>query len=111
MEDGYAPSIIVTNRELALTKAIERIFPTSRHLLCKWHINKNVLAKCKTLFESKDKWDKFMRGWQLLIHSKDEVEYKNRLRDLETQFSNYQGAVDYVKTTWLTLYKDRFVEA
>ena len=35
MEDGYAPSIIVADRELAFMKAIERIFPTSRHLLCK----------------------------------------------------------------------------
>lgn len=111
MDDDYAPSVIVTDRELALMKAIDKIFPKSKHLLCIWHINKNILAKCKSLFESKDKWDQFMKSWEILVHSKDEVEYNHRLCCIETDFVNYKGVVEYVKITWLTPYKDRFVNA
>lgn len=41
------PTIIVMNRELTLVNTAELVFPSSRHLLCKWHINKNVLANCR----------------------------------------------------------------
>ena len=35
LEDGWVPSIIVTDRELALMNVIERVFPTTRHMLCR----------------------------------------------------------------------------
>ena len=53
--DGILPDVIVTDRELSLMKAISIVFPGATHLLCKWHINRNVLARCKKLFEMKEK--------------------------------------------------------
>ena len=44
------PLSIVTDRELALMKAIDILFPQSSHILCRWHVNMNVLAKCKKFF-------------------------------------------------------------
>jgi len=44
------PLSIVTDRELALIKCLETWFPESRHLLCRWHVNMNVLAKTKKHF-------------------------------------------------------------
>ena len=41
---------IVTDRELALIKVLDTLFPRSIHLLCRWHINMNVLAKTKKFF-------------------------------------------------------------
>ena len=45
--------LIVTDRDLALLNVIERVFSTAKHLLCRWHISKNVLAQYKRLFEMK----------------------------------------------------------
>ncbi|CAL5383046.1 unnamed protein product [Camellia sinensis] len=54
--DGFVvPTIIVTDRKLALMNAIQKIFPSARHLLCRWHISKNVLTKCKKMFETQQK--------------------------------------------------------
>jgi hypothetical protein len=39
------PYSIVTDRELALIRALKAQFPNSQHLLCRWHVNMNVLAK------------------------------------------------------------------
>jgi hypothetical protein len=38
---------IVTDRELALIRCLKSQFPSVRHLLYRWHINMNVLAKTK----------------------------------------------------------------
>jgi hypothetical protein len=43
------PSSIVTDRELALIKCLHR-FPASQHILCRWHVNMNVLAQTKKWF-------------------------------------------------------------
>ena len=42
--------VLCTDRNLALLGAIKSICPRSQHLLCIWHISKNVLAKAKDMF-------------------------------------------------------------
>lgn len=41
------PVSIVTDRELALIDCLDKQFPESTHLLCRWHVNMNILAKTK----------------------------------------------------------------
>jgi hypothetical protein len=40
------PSSIVTDRELALIKCLDQ-FPASQYILCRWHVNMNVLVNTK----------------------------------------------------------------
>jgi len=51
------PAIIVTDRDLALMNAVKIVFPKATNLLCRFHIDKNVKAKCKTLVGQKNSWD------------------------------------------------------
>ena len=87
--EDVLPDVIVTDRELSLMKAINSVLPNARHLLCKWHINKNVLAKCKKLIETKEKWEIFILYWNLLVHSSTEQEYIDHLRKLNQKFTSY----------------------
>ena len=41
-DGSILPSCIVTDRELGLMKALDRIFAKLYHLLCRFHINKNI---------------------------------------------------------------------
>ncbi|XP_057435845.1 protein FAR1-RELATED SEQUENCE 5-like [Lotus japonicus] len=41
------PKVIVTDKDLALLSVVHKIFPSSSHLLCRFHINKTVEAKFK----------------------------------------------------------------
>lgn len=43
--DCLLPAVIVTDKDKALTKAIEEVSPESHHLFCLWHIEKNATAK------------------------------------------------------------------
>ncbi|KAH1221164.1 PKS-NRPS hybrid synthetase [Glycine max] len=47
------PLVIVTDRDLALMNAVKTVFPESTNLLCRFHIDKNVKAKCKSLIGKK----------------------------------------------------------
>ncbi|XP_028107346.1 uncharacterized protein LOC114306324 [Camellia sinensis] len=99
--DGFVvPTVIVTNRELALMNAIQKIFPSARHLLCRWHISKNVLTKCKKMFETQQKWEKFNHEWNSVVYSSFEIQYEERLKLLLKEFSSYPNAVKYVMDTW-----------
>lgn len=111
LDDNCIPSVIVTDRELALMNSISNVFPNTRHVLCRWHINKQVSTHCKKLFATKGGWDMFNNGWQSLVNSNNEDEYFNNLNVLESKFSTYPGAINYLKTIWLNNYKDRFVAA
>lgn len=54
MDDSILPHVIVTDRDLALMNAISQVFSTTTHLLYRWHINKNALAKYNKLFSTNE---------------------------------------------------------
>jgi len=47
LRNDRLPVVIVTDRDLALMNAVKTVFPECTNLLCKFHIDKNVKAKCK----------------------------------------------------------------
>jgi len=44
MDEIAMPNVIVVDRELALMKAINVMSGTTKHILCKWHINNKKCA-------------------------------------------------------------------
>ena len=48
------PRVIITHRDLSLMNAMKTIFLDATNLLCRFHIDKNVKAKCKTLVAQKN---------------------------------------------------------
>lgn len=57
------------DRELVLMNVISRVLHNATHLLCRWHISKNVLVNCKKLFMMNKIWERFMMIWNLLVVS------------------------------------------
>ncbi|KAJ4716771.1 FAR1-related sequence [Melia azedarach] len=111
MADDALPSVIVTDKDLALMNAVRAVFPSATNLLCRWHISKNVSVHCKNLFETKERWEAFICSWNVLVLSVSEQEYMQHLSAMENDFSRYPQAIDYVKQTWLVNYKEKFVAA
>ncbi|KAL5129662.1 hypothetical protein HKD37_12G032926 [Glycine soja] len=111
-------------RDLTLMNAVKIIFLESTNLLCRFHIDKNVKAKCKTLVGQKNLTphkERFIKVW------------KNKVMHLENTTTNMVESahwalkrllqnslgitsllwpmfVDYVKQTWLTPHKERFIK-
>jgi len=53
--------VVVCDRDIALMNAIRIVFPKAYNLLCRFHIDKNVKAKCKMLVHPREAWDQAMQ--------------------------------------------------
>jgi len=65
------PIVIISDRDLALMNAIEVVFLEATNLLCRFHINKNVKAKCKMFVHPKEALDVVMKAWTIVIDCSD----------------------------------------
>lgn len=101
------PRTAVTDRELALTGALEIVFPQCQALLCIWHIDKNVLANIKKDFNAEE-WDAFHTLWQKLVNSLTPESFEENLAHLQTKI--HRRAFDYISSTWL-VHKEKFILA
>ena len=102
--------VLCTDRDLALLNAIKAICPTYDHLLCIWHVNKNVGAYAKQYFigQKQEAYDRFDQSWKSVINASNYDEYQAELAKFE--LSAPPPLVRYVKDTWFP-YKHMFIRA
>jgi MULE transposase domain len=106
---GEPPKVVITDRDLALMKAIQIELPDCKHMLCTWHIEKNVVAKCsKIMARQNQDMAPFLAQWNKVIFSTTFDGYNMELDTMETMFGTGHPALKYVKETWL-LHKEKFV--
>lgn len=96
MGDSVHSQVIMTDKEVALMNAISIVFPIATHLLYKWHISRNVLAKCKQMFLTKENWDRLIMSWNLLVLSALKENYFQNISSLNHKYSTYPDALKYV---------------
>ena len=112
------PSCVITDRELALINAFERSFPSSKHMLCQWHVSMNVLAKTRRYFPSATRipgqppqrhptFNTFLEEWQALLKSSNLEQYQARLNAFQSG-EHPKAAVEYAVQTWL-VWKEKLV--
>lgn len=102
--------VLCTDRDLALLGAIKAVCPDNPHLLCIWHINKNVTSNTKQYFTIGDEHQVFLQLWNQLIYSSTEDDYNTRLVSLEKRYKAALPALRYIKETWL-IHKEKFIVA
>ncbi|KAL8534876.1 hypothetical protein ACS0TY_010779 [Phlomoides rotata] len=108
--DLCLPNLIITDRELALMRAVESIFPTTSHILCRWHIHRNIIATCKKYFPTKEHWNNFYSSWCDINKADEESRFNELLRRFVEDYSNkYPNAVKYDVKNWIDPYKEKFV--
>ena len=88
------PSVIVSDRDLALMKAIETCFPTARHILCIWHINQKVVKYCSPILGSE--MTRFLVSWHSLIMSSTPESYQQKWHIFVGEFKSYPRATKYL---------------
>lgn len=76
---GIKPLIIATNADLALIKAVHKVFPNTIALLCLQHIQKNISKHCKGGFATNEAWIAFEKDYNSVFYAKTEQDYKDQL--------------------------------
>ncbi|RAW21501.1 hypothetical protein PC110_g22057 [Phytophthora cactorum] len=87
------PSVVIADRDQACMNAIGHLFPEVSSLVCRWHMNRNVLAKTRTVGQveivnpvlSQDKYentvatDYFMELFYIAVDSSTETAFEENL--------------------------------
>ncbi|KAH1229238.1 Protein FAR1-RELATED SEQUENCE 5 [Glycine max] len=86
---------------------LKAVFLYCTNLLCSFHINKNVKAKCKSLIGQKNAWDYVIDCWGCLTDCPSEQQFDECLKKFEMACSPWPMFVDYVKETWIIPHKEK----
>jgi hypothetical protein len=86
----------------AQKNASEEVFPSTPTLLCIWHVNQCILAKCKSIVGIDD-WEAFQAAWRTVIQAHTIEQFDNCWLAFKTQYSNArtQECVSYLQNEWL----------
>ncbi len=109
------PGVVVTDCDYALMNALEHIFPSAYHILCRWHVRRSIFSRCKSHFSScrvsnrqrtggsvsqlqtasptafsKD----FMSDWDDVVLSKDIATYRSKWRMLQSRYRRDSALLD-----------------
>ncbi|KAL5148214.1 PKS-NRPS hybrid synthetase [Glycine soja] len=106
LRNDHLPLVIVTDRDLALMNVVKTVFPASTNLLCMFHIDKNVKAKCKSLIGEKNAWD-----YGTLVDCPSEHEFHESHQKFQVACSPWPMFIDYVNDTWIIPHKEKFITA
>lgn len=116
------PGCIVSDRELALLKALSKSsWGMIPHLLCKWHVNMNVLAKTRRFFPAATrengvykrhpKFKEFLQEWNSLLAASAPEVYESLVTKFQEPGRHPVQATKYALNTWLTPWKEKLVAA
>ncbi|XP_022027110.1 protein FAR-RED ELONGATED HYPOCOTYL 3-like [Helianthus annuus] len=89
INDSFCPRVIVTDRDLALMKACAEVFPQSNHLLCRWHIQNDIIKHCRPRIRSQQTWVHFLWMWNILVTSPTNTAYMQNYVDLQALLFEY----------------------
>ena len=98
-EINKMPKVIATDRELALMNSIQRVFPHAVNLLCIWHIQKNVVANCKKVFETNESFNAFLDKWNVVTYSYSIERFETSWALIQDEYGNNHRLITYVKNT------------
>jgi hypothetical protein len=68
--------VIVIDCEVVLINVIAIVFFNAQHVLCIWHVNKNVLKNCRSSFDDEESWTSFFKDWQKIMYAVSKTEYE-----------------------------------
>ena len=79
-------------------------------MLCRWHINKDVVARCKVHFTNGDKWEEMIADWSPLCYASSVEVFEAQWDKFQTKYQHLPFVTRYLDRTWFK-YKEKFVEA
>ena len=96
------PPVMVMDGSDRLKSGADKVYPNMPTLLCTWHINKNVLSKCKGKFQTKEEWETFYSAWSLIQSPTFEV-FDERWQEFKNDYDNDDTGYcfNYVKDEWI----------
>ncbi|XP_035845780.1 protein FAR1-RELATED SEQUENCE 5-like [Helianthus annuus] len=95
LDECMEPRVILTDRDLALMGVCAKVFPDASRLLCRWHIQQNVMKHCKGVFNYMyDNWLKDYKEMFVFAWTDKRRNFGNRTTNrVESQHTNLKRYV------------------
>ncbi len=77
------PEVVLTDKEDVLIGNLHEIMPVTHHILCVWHINKNIQARASKYFFEKEPCQAWMELWHKVCQAATLAEYNQARAELE----------------------------
>ncbi|CAN0843566.1 PKS-NRPS hybrid synthetase cheA [Linum grandiflorum] len=96
------PTAFVTDKEQGLGAALLDVFPTSAHLLCVWHMKRNISGyAAKLMDDRKDLGDAFVNDvWGNVLYAYTEGWFWTKWAEL-AKGGHAEALVDYLQKEWI----------
>jgi len=108
---GKEPTCLVTDKEQALLNALYDIFPSSKYILCRRHIKKNIEQHAYSASRDKTMASDFSSAYYGLFKQTSKQKYEAHLESLVTSWKTCAVLHKYVQDYWLTPHKEKIVSA
>lgn len=100
-----------TNCEEALIRALQAVFPSTKHALCLWHVDKNVLTNCKPSFDTEESWQAFYDDWHGVLYGATEPIFEAKWAEFQAKYEpDYWFAVDYLRNDLIAIWKEKVIK-
>jgi zinc finger SWIM domain-containing protein 3 len=86
-----APKVIFTDGDTEFGRAIQKVWPETVHLLCRFHIAQNIIKNLAGIL--REDLNDFLSDFWRVASLEDEAEY---LAQLEAMKASWRNAVDYL---------------
>ncbi|GJR15599.1 FAR1-related sequence 5-like protein [Tanacetum coccineum] len=101
------PTMIVTDQDGAMKRAIEAVFTKAKHRLCMWHIMRKIPSKiCKEIYDEtnfKERFDKIV--WNMFIEPlKFEEKWAQLVEDFGLQSHKWMIKMFNLREIWIPAY-------
>ena len=103
------PTVIVTDRERGLLKAIPDVFPDAHHMLCLLHIERNIESHALKVTKSKGATYEFQRRSMKLIKSPTHAEFMWQLEYMRGVYGKKWKLMEYLEETLLIPHAPKLV--
>ena len=103
-------SVLCTDRDWALLSAIDDQLPGFPHILCVWHLNKNIQTHCKKEFTTNEEYNKFFSLWIKLASAPTEEVYNQSKEDIRSLLQDKPQVFHYLESAVL-IHREKFVVA
>jgi hypothetical protein len=113
------PKVIVTDRDAALMSAVATVFLDSTHMVCTFHVKKNMVQMCKPHCKIKDGekvtqkevWRQVSEAFDNILYSSDEDAYVEAVLEFRKLCGRWPRFLKYVEQTILDTDKQMCVSA
>ncbi|GJZ91742.1 FAR1-related sequence 5-like protein [Tanacetum coccineum] len=104
---SHEPTMIVTDQDGAMKRAIEAVFKKAKHRLCMWHIMQKIPSKiCKEIYDEtnfKERFDKIV--WNMFIEPlKFEEKWSELIEDFGLQSHKWLTKMFNLREIWIPAY-------